>query len=154
MGFVLNATNEEQRVRAHGNWFTLKPKQIKQFADNLSMFLIMERGDQGLVGLSEKFEDPEYKLTAEGKAEMATAETAGINAFVEGLRKRVYNNQVSLRQDLEKANIKVDPSALATDADLEAMRLLAKYQKAKDDETQERVNEAKELMKTIGNATR
>lgn len=150
MGYIFNSTAEEQRVRAHGNWFVLKPKQIKQFQDNLSMFMVMERGDQGLVGLSEAFEDPAYRESPEGKVELAKAEEAGINSYTNALRQRVYNNQVSLRNDLAKADLKVDPAVLASPEDLEAMRLLAKYQKSQDDAGQKRAEEVKKLMSTIG----
>lgn len=150
MGLIFNATNEEQSVKALGNWFTLKPKQIKMFQDNISNFLGSERRDNGLICLPESFEDPEYKVSPEGKAELARLEDEGISHYVNALRARIYNNQVSLRQDLEKANMKIDPSMLATDADLEAMRLVAKYQQKQDDSAQKRVDEVKELMKQVG----
>lgn len=152
MPVIYNATEEVQSVKAHGNHFTFKPKQIKLVhSDSLAQFLTIERGDHGLVSLSDKFEDPEYKLSDEGKAELAAAEEKGINAYVNKLRLLIKNNQVSLRRDLERANIKIDPSSEISDGELEAMRTVAKYQKKKEDAAQKRMEEVKELTKKIGN---
>jgi hypothetical protein len=147
---VMNATNEKISVKALGNWFEFKPKQVKNMEQKIGHFLITERRENGLVALPDSFEDPEYKNSPEGKAELATIEQRGIEAFCDSLRKRIYNNQVSLRMDLERANIKADPSAFVTEGELEAMRLLAKYQTAKDDSAQKKQDEVKELMKKIG----
>lgn len=146
---VMNATNEKVTVKAMGNWFEFKPKQIKNFTHNLGLFLITERSQNGLVHVPDAFEDPEYKATEEGRAQLSDLEKRGIEAFCKGLRQRIYNNQVSLRQDLERSNLKVDPAVLATDGELEAMRLLAKYQDQKDDIEQKKIDEVKDLMKSI-----
>jgi hypothetical protein len=154
MAWIMNATAEEQRVKAFGNYFTFKPKQIKVIDDNLAAFLNAERKYQGMVSLSEKFEDPQYRDSPEGKQEILTKEAEGLDAYISHLRALVYNNQVSLRQDLEKANLKVDPAALASEGELEAMKLLAKYQRNQEDARQKKVDMVKELMKTVGPVTR
>lgn len=150
MPYVMNCLAEDKLVQARGNWFTFKPKQLKQMEPHLAAFLGREKRYPGLVCLSDAFEDPDYKNTPEGKAELANAEAEGIADFVEHLRQRVYNNQVSLRMDLETKNMKVDPLILASPGEKEAMELLSKYQKQKDDRDQIEVNRLKELMKTIG----
>jgi hypothetical protein len=150
MALIFNATNETQTVKAMGNWVTFKPKQIKLMQENLASFLATERADYGLVAVPDAFEDPEYKDTPEGAAKLQAYEQQGIDAHVAHLRRIIYNNQVSLRQDLEKADMKVDPATLATDAELEAMKLVANYQKDKDDRAQKRADEVRELMKSVG----
>lgn len=147
---VMNATNEKISIKALGNWFEFKPKQVKNVTDNIGLFLITERRENGIVQLPDAFEDPEYKSSPEGKAEFALIEERGISAFTEALRRRIYNNQVSLRQDLEKANQKIDPAVLASEGELEAMRLLAKYQQNHEDAAQKKVDEVKELLKKTG----
>lgn len=150
MGLILNATNEEQTVKVFGNYFTLKPKQIKNFQDNIASFMAKERAVNGLVQLPEAFEDMEYRTTEEGKSVLENAEEKGIDNYVGALRERIFNNQVSLRQDLEKANQKIDPAALASAGELEAMRIVAKYERAKSDREQQKIDEVKKLMKDIG----
>lgn len=146
---VLNATNEKISIQALGNWFEFKPKQVKNLTHNLAMFIITERREKGLVHLPDAFEDPEYKNTPDGKAEFALVEQRGIDSFCEALRRRIFNNQVSLRQDLEKGNMKIDPAVLASEGELEAMRLLSKYQQKDDDTAQKKADEVKELLKKI-----
>jgi hypothetical protein len=154
MALIFNATNETQTVKAMGNWFTFKAKQIKLMQENIAGFLAMERADDGLVAIPDVFEDPEYKASPEGQELLAKYEQQGIDAHVAHLRRIIYNNQVSLRQDLEKADLKIDPATLATDGELQAMKLLAFYQKAKDDSAQKRADEVRELMKTVGSVSK
>jgi len=149
MAIVFNATNETQSVKAHGNWFTFKPKQTKQMDDGVAHFLITMRGENGLVGLPAEFEDPTYKATPEGKAAYEEAEKTGIDAYIKHLRSMIHNNQVSLRRDLEKANMKYGPELEASQGELEAMRLVAKYQKNMEDAEQKKADEIKELMRKL-----
>ena len=150
MALIFNATNEVQKTKALGNWFEFKPKQIKQMTDDIAHFLAVERGDLGLVGLPEEMEDPEYRSSPEGKAALAEKEQQGIDKYIQALRAVIYNNQVSLRQDLDKANQKVDPAALASAGELQAMRIVAAYQSKKDDAEQKKVDEIKDLIKKVG----
>jgi hypothetical protein len=150
MALIFNATNEIQRTKALGNWFEFKPKQIKQMNENIAHFLTTERGDCGLVGLPEEMEDPEYRSSPEGKAILAEKEQQGIDSFVKAQRALIYNNQVSLRKDLDKNNMKLDPAALASDGELNAMRIVAAYQAKKDDSEQKKIDEVRELIKKVG----
>lgn len=155
MPFVFNATNETQTIKAAGNWISFKPKQVKSiYSEHVAHFICTERADKGLISVSDAFEDPQYALSAEGKAELAEKETAGINNFIRSLEGRIYNNQVSLRQDLERANFKIDPAVLASEGELEAMRLLAKYRKVADESAQKRMDEVADLMKQVGDVKR
>ena len=151
MPYIFNATNETVNVQAQGNWFSFKPKQIKGIINpNVAFFLATERADQGLVALPDEFEDLDYRNTPEAKAILKEKEEQGINNFIAALERRVYNNQVSLRQDLEKANQKIDPAALATAGELEAMRKLKEYKSKANESSQKQMAEVAELMKDIG----
>jgi hypothetical protein len=154
MPLIFNTTNEVQKTKALGNWFEFKPKQIKSMSDNIGNFLATERAELGLVALPEELEDAEFRASAEGKAILEAKEQQGIDTYVKALRATIYNNQVSLRQDLEKSNLKIDPAALASEGELVAMRIVASYQAKKDDADQKRIDEVKELIKKTGTGTR
>jgi hypothetical protein len=154
MALVYNTTNETITTTVYGNHFEWKPKQIKNLQDRFAEFIKMERGYLGLQALPESFEDAEYKSSAEGKAQLESIEQAGIEQRVNFLRGIIYNNQVSLRGDLEKSNIKSSPEIHASKGELDAMRLVAQYQKKDDDAAQKRVDEIKELMKKVGPVTK
>jgi hypothetical protein len=145
MGLVYNASAEEQHIVVFGNHFTLKPKQIKNFEDRISNFIMTERRDFGLVTLPEEFMDPSFAQSEEGKAILKGKEEEGIAARVRHLRAVIYNNEVSLKQDLERANIKVDPKVYASSGEVAAYRELAKYRKDKDDADLKKVEELKQL---------
>jgi uncharacterized protein YdhG (YjbR/CyaY superfamily) len=147
---VMNATNQTQHVTAFGNHFTLSPKQIKNFQDNIGTFLVTTKAEYGLVALPEEFENPDYKATEEGKAKLKEAESNGIANFIKRLKQIVYNHQVSLRMDLEQANIKADPKSFATDGEIEAMEILASYLDKEDAEQAKKIKKIKELEQRIG----
>jgi len=149
MALVMNARTEEVSVKVRGNWFTFKSKQIKHFEPNIAQFMTDELSEEGLVSLPEELEDLDFRTSQAGKDIIKTAEVKGIDNFVKKLRRVIFNNQVSLRQDLERANIKVDPAVYATEGEKEAMRLLAKYQRANKDSQQASVDEIKDLMKEV-----
>ena len=154
MAYIFNATNEKQSVKAQGNWFEFKPKQIKFFNTNVADFLAQERAENGLVSVSDAFEDPGHKATPEGKAELEAAEIKGIDNYIKFHRAIIANNQISLRQDLEKANLKMDPAVLASDGELRSMEIVAKYQTTQDDRDQKKVDRVKELMTSVGKVSR
>lgn len=154
MALVYNATEELQSFKAAGNWFTFKPKQMKQMDDAIAHFIATERQEFGMVLLPEELSDPEYKASPEGKELLEQKTEQGINSFVSALRQVIYNNQVSLRQDLQQANIQADPASFASDGELKAMELVAKYQRAKNDDEQKKIDKVKELMKTVGSVSK
>jgi hypothetical protein len=149
MALILNASAEEQHFKVHGNHFNLKPGQIKAFTDTIADFICMERGYLGLVGLPETYDDIAFRDSAEGKALLASKKEQGVNARCKYLREIVYNNQVSLKMDLEKANIKADPRVFASEGEVAAMEELVKYQKTQDDVDQVKVDRIKELEKKL-----
>lgn len=149
MALILNASCETQHFKVFGNHFSLKPGQIKNFTDEIAKFIGYQRRDQGLVELPAEYEEHEYMNSDAGKQRLLTFKAEGIKNRVLALRAVVYNNQVSLRQDLEKANMKIDPRVLASDGEVSAMEELAKYQDQGDDAAKNRLERIKELEKKI-----
>lgn len=154
MAMIMNASVETVHTVVFGNHFTLKPGQMKNFTDHVGKFMSIERRYLGLVGLPEQCEDPEFLASPEGKAVVEAARKQGIENRCRHLRELVYNNQVSLKNDLDKANIKADPRAFASDGEIAAMQELVKYQVAKDDTEAKRVEEIKKLEEKIGKVTK
>ncbi len=72
-----------------------------------------------------------------------------LHEYLEKFRRVIYNNQVSMKQDLGKANIQADPAVFASKGELDAMRLVAKYQKTAEDTEQLKIDEVKKLMKNV-----
>lgn len=154
MALIMNVTKEDQTFKALGNWFTIKAGKTKRFEKQFADFIAQERKEYGLVALPEEFDDmdTDYKNSEEGKAKLEALIKSGIESYLAYHRGIIYNNQVSLKMDLEKANLKVDPAVLASSGEIESMKIVAKYQKAQSDEDQKRIDEVKELMKTVGEA--
>jgi len=149
---IFNPTAEKQLVQVFGNWFAFAPGQIKNLRDEFGEFIRGQKQYTGLVSIPEELEDTEFKASVDGKAMLAEHAERGVKAYVDHHRKIIANNQISLRRDLEKANIKADPSVYASEGELESMRIVAKYQRAKSDETQAKVDEVKKLLKDIEKA--
>lgn len=152
--YVMNATADEVNTKAFGNHFTFKPKQIKAMRPRLAAYLAEYKGYQGLVVLPAPLSDLDFRSTQEGKELLAQSEQEGIDKHLEHLRSLIYNNQVSLRNDLSQADIKADPAVFASKGELDAMRKVAMYAKQSEDSAQKRTDEVKELMKTIGEVTK
>lgn len=150
MAIVLNATNETVSTKAHGNWFTFKPKQYKILGDDLAAFLTSNRADEGLVYLPEEFSDPTYSRTPEGQEAFARAEAEGIERYVAKLREVVNNNIISMKKDLQIKNIQTDPRAFMSEGEMHALEQLSKYQNAGHNAHQQRVERVKELEKQLG----
>lgn len=145
MPFVYNAADEEHTVKAFGNYFNFKPKQLKQMNKDFAHFFASEKAYLGFISLGDEFDDPEYKLTEEGRERLAEATKSGIANRVQFLRSLVQNNQESLKNDLRMANIDSDPAAHISDGELKALEQLGKYQASGEDEKQKRIDKVKEL---------
>jgi hypothetical protein len=147
MALVMNASNEIATFRVFGNHFTLKPGQIKSFQENIARFISINETTKnlGLVTLPDELEDLDMRQSPEGKAILEDKKKDGVNNRIAFLRQLVYNNQVSLRQDLEKANIKADPRVFASSGEMGAYEELVKYQAKKEDEDQKKVARIKAL---------
>jgi hypothetical protein len=151
MDFVLNCLDEEQTVVVGGNHFKFKPLEIKAFFQpNIARLITLDKRDYGFADLPPEFEDLSYRQTEEAKKIFEEKRKEGVEAYCARLRAAVYNAQVSLRMDLEKANIKADPRAFASKGDVVNMEKLIKYQKGHNDESLERIEKLKELEKKLG----
>lgn len=151
MPFVMNCRKEEVSTRAAGNWFSWKPEEIKYIkSDDIAKFIQEARKEEGLMVLPEELDDPSVRTAPEGKAAILRLKEEGLSAYIDSMRRVVYNNQVSLRRDLAQAGINADPAAFASQGELDAMEAIAKYNLTKQDFSQERIDRVKELMKTVG----
>ncbi len=154
MALILNASEKAQHVTVFGNHFVLKAGQVKNFQDNIAGFLSVDRADMGFVALPEEFMDPSYGATPEGKEIFEKARAQGVAARIRHLKQIVYNLQVSLRQDLDKNNIKADARTFASDGEIDAMEELLSYQKAEEDETKKKVDRIKEIESKLTKASK
>jgi len=147
MSIVINATQEEVKLQLQGNFFTWKPGQERVIRnENLAKFIQTDRRGYGLAVIPDLMADDEEvspeQLEARKKEHAAIKEAAceeALNSYISRLREVIYNNQVSLRRDLEQANIKSDPGSYASDGELAAMRTVAKYQRRAEDELKKRI---------------
>lgn len=147
---VMNCTQEEQTFKALGNWFTFKPGQIKNMQDNIALYIRSEKKMYGLAILPDAFEEPDYRDSEEGKAELDRVRQEGLRPYLTFHRDVIRNNQVSLRMDLEKANIKADPAIYASDGEIYSMELMAKYKKWEENQAQKKADHVKDLLKVVG----
>lgn len=150
MAIVWNPTQEKINVRIVGKWFAFAPGQRKNMQDEIAHFIATDKKETGLAVLPPQFEeDASHEQTPEGKALMERLREEAISHLVRHHRGIIANNQISLRQDLERANVKADPAVFASDGELESMRLVARYQRAKQDTEQAKLEQVRELMKEV-----
>lgn len=151
VGFLMNALDKEQSIRAHGNWFTFKPKQIKMLRSSLVQFVIKSYRDQGFVEVDQTLAgDPAALATPEGKAALEEKVREGVTNYVDHLNKIVSNLTVSLKRDLDMANIKASPVAFATKQEKEAIREIEKYKKLKLADNNKETEELEKTLKSLG----
>ncbi len=153
MALVYNTTEETQTIKIFGNYFTFKPGSQKNLEEKIAHNITTDKKEFGLVRLPVQFEeDAGFKDTAEGQKIMAEKRQEGLANYINHLRFIVANNQLSLRRDLEMKNIKADPAVYASEGEINAMKLLVKYQKQAEDSAQNQVDLVKELTKQINEA--
>jgi len=150
MGAVYNPTHEDVSVKALGNWFNIKAGQIKVMDDKISHYLTTDKGYLGLASLPDIcIEDP---TSAEATVAKEEARKMGIAKRVDHLNKVVNNLTVSLRRDLEQANIKTDPLLYASEGELAAFKALKVYKAAHEDDASKRADEIKQIQDEIKKA--
>jgi arginyl-tRNA synthetase len=148
--YIMNALDKEVTTQAFGNHFSFKPGQIKRMRQSLGDFLSREKGYMGLVEVSERlYDDKEYRDSEEGQREISAKREEGINKRVSHLQKVIHNLQVSLRQDLDQADIKADTYAFASDGEIQAMEELHKYQVRHEDANKARIEKARNLERKL-----
>lgn len=161
MPIVVNATQEEITIKIVGNYFKFGPGKSKTMNKDLATFIQTSAGAKGcgLAVLPDLYQEGEEMddvtsedLAGRQKAHEELKMEACANAltdYIDRYRQVIHNNQVSLKQDLAKTNNPADPAAYASKGELDAMRLVAKYQKRAEDTEQLRVDEVKKLMKNV-----
>jgi hypothetical protein len=162
MPTVINVTDETISIQARGHWFNWKPGQEKVIRDEkLASFIEIDRRGYGLAVLpdltTQAEDDGDIEVTEEQMAERKAAREAqkkeacriALDAYVARLRETIKNAQVSLARDLAHKDYKYDPANDYSDGELQAMRLVAKYDKKGKDAAQERIEEIKKLEKQI-----
>jgi len=151
MPVILNAADREKNVCAQGNWFYFRPRQIKIIASEpLAHFFTSNLAYEGFVQLTDKFEDPEYKKTAEGKEEYEKAVEKGMNSRIAFLQYIINNELISLKQDLAHKNDASDPRSYVSKQMVEQMKELAQYKEKLSQAHKEHVAQIEELEKKIG----
>ncbi len=157
MPIVVNATQENISIKIAGNWFAWKPGQERVIRDlDIAKFIEIDRKDSGLAVLPDLMADDE-EVSPEQLEERKEAQTErkrqlceeALDRYIAHHRMIIANNQISLRRDLEQANIKADPAAFASKGEVEAMKLVAKYQKRAEDAEQAKIDEVKKLMNSV-----
>ncbi len=153
MALVLNASCKMQSVQVHGSWFEFAPGQIKSMNEDKVFFLSSTKAYQGFVSVSDRFEDPGYQNTPEGKAELAEAKQNGVNSRIAHLEWLKHNELKSLRGDMDKANIKADVasemSTSSSKALVSALEELKEYRAKSNDDVQDTMKKVQELEKAL-----
>lgn len=158
---VYNSTEEPVSTRIHGSWFSFTPGALKTMEASKAEFVAMHRKETGLtvvrdprfIAGTDQYE-PGFEKTEAGKAILAPLKEEGINNFISALMEIIRNNQVSLRQDLAHKYPTADAAKLAavnaSQGEMDAMRLVAKYKKKNRDNDAKKVDEIAKLMEDIG----
>lgn len=147
MPIVLNATSEEVSVKLAGNWFSFAPGKKKVMTESMARMVEMDRKDSGLCVFPPEFEeDADFEKSEDGKKILESLKSEAIKHYLAKYRAVILNNQTSLRQDLDKNNIKVDPAVYATEGEIAAMKIVAKYQALEKDAEKSKVEEVKRLV--------
>lgn len=157
MPIAINATQETIMLKLRGNFFTWKPGQEKVIRDEeLAKFIQTDRSDSGIAVLPDLMSDDEdvtpeelVARKAAAKEEREAALDAALERYVQKHRAVVANNQISLRRDLQQANIQADPGAFASDGELRSMELVLKYQKRAEDAQGAKIEKVKQLTAAI-----
>lgn len=159
---VYNPTEEEITTTINGNFFSWKPGQIKQMRKLQAEFVGTNRIETGLMVLDDprfipaeqESYIPGFDKTAEGKKVLEPLKEKGIRNLIDHLMFIIRNNQISLRQDLGNKYPTGDSAKMAaanaTPAELNAMRLVAKYKQKNKDNAAKQVDEVEKLMQEIG----
>ena len=153
MPFVMNASSKEQTVQAHGAYFTFTPGQIKEMSESKVYFLASNKAYLGFVAVPEEAADLEWRSSPEGKAKLEELRAEGVQNRIQHLEWLKNNELVSLRKDMDKANIKSETAsemtAESTSALTSALEELKSYKTKKSDVVKERAEKIRELEKAL-----
>lgn len=158
MPVIMNALDEEQQISVGGTYFHFAPRQLKFFSnENIARTLVKNNKELGFMSMPDEMshlamakpENFDKIISSDEKALIEEKRKEGVENYCSHLRALVYNAQVSMRKDLDTANIKTDPRSVASKGDLRNLEQLVKYQAKKEDADQKRIDRFKELEKKL-----
>lgn len=153
MPIAYNASSQPHQVRVYGVWFDFPPKTMKVMDEAKVYFLESQRAYLGFVSLPDSFSDPEFKLSAEGKAILADAESRGVQARIMHLEWLKGNEMNALRRDMDRRNDKADTSAEMSPQSLTALEAAIEeikgYKKASRGAEAEKADKLKKLTEAL-----
>lgn len=138
---LYNPTAVKQSLQALGKWFTFAPGEKKMIHnEEIAHFILTDKRSYGIVGLPDRFaEDAEYAQSEEGQAILEAKRQEGIQNRINYLNMLVHNEEVSLRQDLEKSGQRINPNLLSSNQYVQCLEELKEYKRAKDDGEKEKM---------------
>ena len=155
---VLNCLDRENAVTIGGNTFTFAPRQLKNFyQEEIGKMIAGHRAHLGFVAAPDELEyltvkprdGKEIKPDEEHKTLLSGLRQQGIDAYVENLRRLIYNEQVSLKLDMERSGDKSDPRLSLKPKMIQNMEEVIQYQSKKEDAAQIQLDKVKELEKKL-----
>lgn len=146
---LYNTTIDKQSVQAFGKWFTFNAGQVKTIDDKFADFIVKDKKQYGIVALPEAFEDLAFKDTEEGKAIMTEKMVEGRTNRINHIKFIMHNEEVSLRQDLEKSGLRINPNLFSSASYVNLLKEYNEYKRSDDDVQRERVNEIQRLKSAI-----
>lgn len=153
MPLVMNASSREQTVQVHGSWFTFSAGAIKEMNENKAAFLASAKAYMGFVALPDEFSDLDYKGSEEGRRRLEEYRAQGVQSRVRHLEWLKNNELKSLREDMDKKNIKADTETEMTadsfGALTSAMEELKGYKTKSNATIKERADKLKELQDAL-----
>ncbi len=163
MALVINATDEEISIQITGKWFTFTPAQRKTIRNaSIARVIESDRRGCGLAVvqdlLTQEEDDGDVQINEEDlkqrkderESQIKSACKSALDAYIARKRETIKNAQVSLARDLQRADYKYGAEHEYSDGEVDAMRLVAKYDKRGKDDIEKRLNEIKSLEKQIG----
>lgn len=147
MPYVMNALDRPVNVQVFGSWFEFKPKQIKMiYQPHVAEKMTMDLGDEGLVDFPESLMEPENVNGDEFKKVKAEKAIEGRAKRLRKLEQIRYNEETSLRKDLQIKNLNVDPVAFTNPGLIAALKELVALKEQDKQDNSSLENEARKLM--------
>ena len=160
MALVWNPTREIVSTKIAGSWFTFKPDTRKAMDEDKCRFISENRKDTGLVILPDQFDPlsehhiPGFDDTAEGRAVLEQKAAEGIEGLLSFHKDIIRNNQVALRKDLATKYPNGDHGRMValemSSGEIHSLEMVAKYQKAKEDNKDAKLKEVQKLLDAVG----
>jgi soluble P-type ATPase len=149
MPYIMNASSREQTVQVHGSWFTFAPGGIKEMNDNKVHFLASSKAYMGFVEIPEKFSDLSYRQSPDGAKQMEEFRQKGVAARIKHLEWLKNNELKSLREDMDRKNIKAETTTEMGGESFSALESALTELKGYKTKTNEAEKERQEKLKEL-----